>query len=103
MRIKNIILGFFTFLIPFCSYAYDFEIDGIYYNIDARERVAIVASGDKKYEGAIVIPSTIRYGQYDIPVTAIGGSAFRDCNSLTSVEIPNSVTGIGWSAFSDCI
>ena len=35
-------------------------------------------------------------------VTNIGGSAFRDCSSLTSVTIPNSVTNIGDYAFSGC-
>ncbi len=35
-------------------------------------------------------------------VTSIGGSAFYDCDSLTSVTIGNSVTSIGYDAFSDC-
>ena len=35
-------------------------------------------------------------------VTSIGESAFSDCSSLTSIEIPNSVTSIGEWAFSDC-
>ena len=35
-------------------------------------------------------------------VTSIGGSAFADCDSLTSVDIPDSVTSIGVSAFIDC-
>ena len=46
----------------------------------------------------IVIPSTYN----GLPVTAIGDDAFGDCESLTSIEIPNSVTSIGEYAFCDC-
>ena len=40
----------------------------------------------------------------DIPnsVTSIGTWAFHGCSSLTSVTIPESVTSIGYGAFSDC-
>ncbi|MBO5856262.1 MAG: leucine-rich repeat protein [Alistipes sp.] len=42
--------------------------------------------------------------QYIIPdsVTTIKGSAFEDCDSLTSVTIPDSVTTIGDHVFYDC-
>ena len=41
---------------------------------------------------------------YVIPdsVTTIGGSAFYECTSLTSITIPDSVTSIGYGAFRDC-
>lgn len=35
-------------------------------------------------------------------VTAIGGSAFSGCDSLTSITIPDSLTSIGESAFDGC-
>ncbi len=37
-----------------------------------------------------------------IPVTSIGHSAFYNCRSLTSIEIPSSVTSIGSDAFYYC-
>ncbi len=46
----------------------------------------------------ISIPSTYN----GLPVTSIGYSAFSDCTSLTSVEIPNSVTSIDNAAFFYC-
>ena len=36
-------------------------------------------------------------------ITRIGGSAFSDCRSLTSIHIPSSVTFIGEHAFSHCL
>ncbi|MDD7292821.1 MAG: leucine-rich repeat domain-containing protein, partial [Clostridiaceae bacterium] len=48
--------------------------------------------------GDVVIPDTL--GGY--PVTNIGDYAFRDCTSLTSVTIPDSVTSIGRDAFYRC-
>ena len=40
---------------------------------------------------------------FDAPITCIGGDAFYDCTSLTSVKIPDSVTWIGAYAFYGCI
>ena len=46
----------------------------------------------------VVIPSVIN----GYSVTTIGDSAFSDCDSLTSVVIPDSVTTIGGYAFRNC-
>ena len=40
--------------------------------------------------------------QYFTKLSSIGSSAFQNCNGLTSIIIPNSVTSISGSAFSGC-
>ena len=57
-----------------------------------------VAVGNAKYLSSINIPATYK-GK---PVTEIADEAFRNCSSLTSVVIPDSVMYIGYGAFSYC-
>lgn len=48
--------------------------------------------------GGVTIPSTLN----GLPVTSIGEYAFAECETLTSVAIPNTVTNIGAYAFYFC-
>ena len=83
--------------------AYDFEYDGIYYNITSvTDFTAEVTSGDKEYSGDVVIPSTVIYKSKTLKVTSIGDWAFGDSAELTSINIPNSITDIGSNAFNGC-
>ena len=81
--------------------AYDVKVDGIYYYLMAK--TAGVTSGEEKYSGEVVIPSSITSEGKEYPVTSIGNNAFYKCSGLTSVTIPNSVTSIGQNAFYGCI
>ena len=83
--------------------AYDFEVDGLYYDIiSTSELTCKVVSGDNMYSGDVKIPMTVQYKNRDLNVISINASAFQGCSSLTSVEIPNSVTEIGERAFYEC-
>ena len=111
---KTIKLLLTTIAVLLCSLmanAYDFYVDGIYYNITSstylKVEVTYVCKGAwvsyvSNYSGAVIIPSTVAYEGSTYSVTSIGEGAFYDCDGLTSVTIPNSVTSIGESAFSSC-
>lgn len=81
------------------SYAYDFEVDGIYYTIESLDDLTCrVTSGDNKYSGNIVIPSVVKYSNMKFTVDKIEGEAFRN-SKVNSVKIPNSISSIGVRAF----
>jgi hypothetical protein len=59
-------------------------------------------SYEDEYKGDVVIPSQVIYKDKILKVTAIESNAFRNCKSLKSINIPNSVTSVGTNAFSKC-
>ena len=88
--------------------AHDFEVNGIYYDINSDgTSVSVTYKGESHYtndySGAVTIPASVSYSGKTYSVTSIGSHAFEDCSGLTSVEIPNSVTSIGGYAFAYCI
>ena len=91
-------------LLSFLSmYAYDFEVDGIYYTVNIGDNPTCeVVHGDHLYEGNVDIPTEVRYKGKTLPVIKIGTMAFNDCINLTSIKIPNTIKCIGWRAFDNC-
>ena len=89
--------------------AYDFELNGIYYNFieEKPNEVEVVHfieywhddfDGEGNYEGDIIIPETVIYEDKEYQVTSIGEIAFEE-GSIESVVIPKSIKYIGWGAF----
>lgn len=84
------------------SYAYDIEVDGIYYNIFASTKTAKVTYGNNLYTNQITIPESINYGSHSLMVVGVDDEAFKDCTSLTTVNLPKTITSIGPNAFGGC-
>ena len=104
-KMKSLIkttLMLLALLLPATATAYDFEVDGIYYNYLDDEGTVEVTKFSVRYSGDVNIPSAVTYSGAAYSVTAIGDSAFFDCVGLTSVTIPSSVSSIGKYAFWDC-
>lgn len=102
---------FKVFLLISCSFycgvinAYDFEIDGLYFNILSDNQVEITSHTKyREYAGKLEIPERVNYNGKEFVVVSIGKSAFSECKGLTgTITIPNSVTTIGANAFFECI
>ena len=84
------------------TFAIRFEIDGIWYSINADNISATVTYCNTSLSGNISIPSTVTYENKVYSVTSIGDYAFKSCRGLTKMTIPNSMTSIGYEAFRDC-
>ncbi|MBQ8722338.1 MAG: leucine-rich repeat domain-containing protein [Paludibacteraceae bacterium] len=106
---------YFLLIALLCSatmaFAYEAEIDGIYYDFDHENKTATVTNdggylwddnGAGYIQSEIVIPEKVTYNGVEYSVTEIGDFAFSRCSSLTSITIPNSVTTIGGDAFLAC-
>lgn len=117
-----------TALLMLCTttvLAYDFKVDGIYYDfIDQSEKTVCVARGNYYVSGDIIIPSYVTYEneKYRVKelswnaftgsnitsvtisegVEIIGQNAFRQCDNLISVTLPTSLTKIAVGAFEWC-
>ncbi|MBQ8359876.1 MAG: leucine-rich repeat domain-containing protein [Oscillospiraceae bacterium] len=89
-----LLLAIAAFILPTQAYA---DTEGYYYYEVSNGEVTIEGC-NTTISGNVTLPDTL--GGYR--VTTIGDWAFYDCDSLQSVNIPDSVTSIGESAFYDC-
>lgn len=85
--------------------AYDFEKDGIFYNVTSLEDLTVEVTEDdgsiSYYTGDITIPETVEWNGRTFTVTAIEELAFAN-SSITSINMPSSITWIGYMTFFQC-
>lgn len=91
------------------TFAYDFEVNGIYYHITSLQESTVEVTyqnnsqtATSSYSGVISIPEFVSYNNKTYSVTAIGDWAFCRCSSLTDVQLPGSIERIGSYAFFNC-
>lgn len=97
-------------LFAFPAFAYDFEINGLYYNIvSVPESTCELVKGDVPYKGNVVIPESVEYRNRQFSVIGIGDATFGYrmdgvCNTeLMHVNIPSTIKYIGNYAFKGCV
>jgi len=120
MKIKNIVVYVLTMLLSVLLYSgayasqgdsnFEFVAEGDislmaveqasgYYTYTAlNSSEAAITKVNSAISGVISIPSTL--GGYK--VVEIGSGAFENCNNLTEVTIPSSITTVGVKAFKNC-
>lgn len=103
---KKIILLILAIFGNLSVFAYDFEVDGIYYNITSSTNLTVEVTfkttSHNSYSNSVTIPFSVTYNNISYSVTSIGYMAFYDCSSLTSISIPSSITSISGYAFYKC-
>ena len=103
--IRIIVLNILWMLLAVPTFAYNFEVDGLCYNIISDNEVEVTYRSfeDGSYSGKLNIPANVTSNGKNYVVTKIGNFAFYNCSGLTgSLTIPNSVTTIGGDAFFGC-
>ena len=92
-----------TILFTANSWAADFSVDGLCYDIISANTVQVVKPTSGKYTGDITILERVIYDEQTYKVVAIGDNAFQGANQVTSVTLPlTGITSIGGWAFNDC-
>ncbi|MBD5300261.1 MAG: leucine-rich repeat domain-containing protein [Bacteroides sp.] len=86
--------------------AYDFEVDGIYYDVVSFTDLTCTVTNNNGYmsncySGDITIPDVVSYNSRELRVIGISQEAFRLCTSLGNVIIGNNVESIGSRAFQE--
>ena len=101
-----LVVGILLFwLLPSKSWALVVAVDGINYYLNSEAKTAevyIKGGWPSTYSGDVIIPESFIYRGETYIVTGIDTGAFRGCENLTSVTIPNSVTIIRDCAIIRC-
>lgn len=97
------------------TFAYDFEVDGLYFNImSTADRTCCITYQSSRTQGdtwfyendyaksELIIPSTVQYLNQTLTVIKIDRNAFANNTYIKSVTIPTSIIYLDYSCFANC-
>ncbi|PIF02597.1 MAG: hypothetical protein CR965_00510 [Paludibacter sp.] len=64
--------------------------------------VKVIKNNEKKAQGNVVIPETVKHLEKDWTIIEIGASAFKSNEDLYTLSLPNTVVKIGADAIAGC-
>lgn len=76
-----------------------YDPTAISYEVTGENTARVLAN---LFEGDVIIPETITYNGFTYSVTELADGTFRDCNGLTSVILPSTITSVGNNIFDNC-
>ena len=80
-------------------------IENLHFSLDHKMKTAtLLPKMNEHYSGDIILPEKVKDNNgVEYSVIALEDSCFENCNGLTSIDIPSSVTSLGDHCFSDWI
>lgn len=102
---KKIFLLFSLVVLSIQTHAYDFEVNGLYYNVLNDNEVEVTHknfSFEEYISGDIEIPQEVNWNGTTYTVVAIGNYAFLGHTQITGIKLPDTVSSIGIQAFGAC-
>ena len=111
---KKVLFLLIILSLTIATFAYEAEINGIFYDFDYDKQTAIVSHdyftytegdglGEYSYtQTEIIIPEVVSYNGKEYQVTTIGESAFYYAQALKSVTLPKTINQIDKYAFYGC-
>lgn len=107
-KTRKVLLMCSMLLCSVMAQAYDFEVNGMLFNVISEENSTCELTLDEStfwqtpYSGDVIVPSTVEHNGKTYTVTGIGEDAFSNGYEITSVVMPQTITYIGEFAFYYC-
>lgn len=100
-RIKHYLLFILLSLCSMTSQAYDFEVDGLYYNLVSASEKTCQIVGNREEKVEILIPNEVTFSGITFKIVSVKSEAFEN-QKITKLRFNEYITDIPERAFYNC-